>query len=165
LPLASPASGNQPVQRPDRTMRRSRVHLAEPLVPVAKMVASKASRLVAPRRPGLQVQCRSYKNSKARACRPIDHCQTDRHSIYPGDAPLLVLGRIILGIMHLWQSTMIFVVGTCKCRIYLKQKVFQSHLRLVIIRRNSMHCSLLSFLLEGKDDFCRVTAVSGPYCT
>ena len=31
----------------------------------------------------------------------------------------------------------------------------------MIIRRNSMHCSLLSFLLEGKDGFCRVTAVSG----
>jgi hypothetical protein len=43
-----------------------------------KRTGYKAGRLVAPRRPGLQVQSRSYKNSKARACRPIDHCVTPR---------------------------------------------------------------------------------------
>jgi len=60
---------------------------------------------------------------------------------------------------------MIFVVGTCNCRIYLKQEVFQSHLRLMIIRRNSMHCSLRSFWKKKTIFFCRVTAVSGPDCT
>jgi len=96
----------------------------------------------------------------------VTHCQTDRHRAFVlGMLRCLFWVAIILGTMHLWQSTMIFVVGTCNCIIYLKQEVFQSHLRLMIIRRNSMHCSLLSFLLEGKDDFCRVTAVSGLDCT